>query len=313
MVRQNKQTTKVCVVYDASARTTGPSLNDCLYVGPKLNTKIFNILLRFRIHRIAIIVDIEKAFLMISVAKKDRDVLRFLWYKDVYADQLDLMELRSARVVFGVSSSPFLLNATIRHHLEKYEATQSKIIKKVLRSPYVDDLASGAEDEEQAFQLFTMCKEILREAGFNLRKFYCNSATLQARVNPDDGKEKLLVEENTTPDLAVIEELEESYSSSTLVEGQKLCRGEQKVLGIRWELSTDQLVIRLDDIASAATSLSPTKRNIISLVCRFYAPLGYLTPVVIQFKLFLREHCEAKIDWDQPLSGALMDSWNSLR
>ena len=100
VVRQNKQTTKVRVVYDASARTTGPSLNDCLHVGPKLNTKIFDILLRFRIHRIAIIADIEKAFLMISVAKKDRDVLRFLWYKDVYADQLDLMELRFARVVF---------------------------------------------------------------------------------------------------------------------------------------------------------------------------------------------------------------------
>ena len=108
-VRQNKQTTKVRVVYDASARTTGPSLNDCLHVGPKLNTKIFDILLRFRIHRIAIIADIEKAFLMISVAKKDRDVLRFLWYKDVYADQLDLMELRLARVVFGVSSAPSCL------------------------------------------------------------------------------------------------------------------------------------------------------------------------------------------------------------
>ena len=54
VVRQDKQTTKVRVVYDASARTTGPSLNDCLHVGPKLNTKIFDILLRFRIHHIAI-------------------------------------------------------------------------------------------------------------------------------------------------------------------------------------------------------------------------------------------------------------------
>ena len=61
-------------------------------------------------------------------------------------------------------------------------------------------------------------------------------------------------------------------------------------------------------------SLSPTKRNIVSLVGRFYDPLGYLTPVVVvQFKLFLRELCEAKIDWDQPISGELMDSWNSLR
>ena len=200
VVRQDKQTTKVRVVYDASVRTTGPSLNDCLHVGPKLHTKIFDILLRFRVHRIAIIADIEKAFLMISVAKKDRDVLRFLWYKNVHADQLDLMELRFARVVFGVSSSPFLLNATIRHHLERYEAAQPDLIKKLLKSLYVDDLATGAEDEEQAFQMFTMSKEILKEAGFNLRKFYSSSAALQARVNTDVGKEDPLVDENTKPD-----------------------------------------------------------------------------------------------------------------
>ena len=313
VVRQDKQTTKVRVVYDASARTTGPSLNDCLHVGPKLNTKIFDILLRFRVHRIAIIADIEKAFLMISVAKKDRDVLRFMWYKDVHADQLELMELRFARVVFGVSSSPFLLNATLRHHLEKYEATQPDLIKKLLRSMYVDDLASGAEDEEQAFEMFTLSKEILKEAGFNLRKFYSNSAALQARVNPDTDKVNHLTNENSKPESAAVEELEETYSSSTIGGAKKLRRGEQKVLGVRWDLSTDQLVISLDDIASAAMSLSPTKRNIVSLVGRFYDPLGYLTPIVVQFKLFLRELCKAKIDWDLILSGELMDSWNRLR
>ena len=134
-------------------------------------------------------------------------------------------------------------------------------------------------------------KEIFKEAGFNLRKFYSNSAALQARVNPDAGKVNTLGENNKTPDSAVVEELEESYSSSTLGGGQKLRRGEQKVLGVRWDLSTDQLVINLDDIISAATSLSPTKRNIVSLVGTFYDPLGYLTPIVVQFKLFLRELC----------------------
>ena len=66
------------VVYDASARSSGPSLNDCLYVGPKFNQKTLEVLLRFRSYPIAWIADIEKAFLMISMAPKDRDVLRFL-------------------------------------------------------------------------------------------------------------------------------------------------------------------------------------------------------------------------------------------
>ncbi len=38
--------------------------------------------------------------------------MRFLWYKDVHGDQLDLVELRFARVVFGVSSSPQRNNST---------------------------------------------------------------------------------------------------------------------------------------------------------------------------------------------------------
>ena len=62
VVRQEKKTTKLRVVYDASARSNGPSLNDCLHSGPKFDQKIFDILLRFRLHRCAVMADIEKAF-----------------------------------------------------------------------------------------------------------------------------------------------------------------------------------------------------------------------------------------------------------
>ena len=80
VIKRNKDATKVRIVYDASAKTAkGPSLNDCLHVGPKFNQKIFCILLRFRAYRDPIIADIEKAFLMVAVDEKDRDVLCFLW------------------------------------------------------------------------------------------------------------------------------------------------------------------------------------------------------------------------------------------
>ena len=88
VVRHDKDTTKVRVVHDGSARSDGPSLNDCLHAGPKFHQRIFDILLRFRLHRVAITADIEKAFLMVSVASKDRDVLRFLWFSDVFSDHM---------------------------------------------------------------------------------------------------------------------------------------------------------------------------------------------------------------------------------
>ena len=59
--------------------------------------------------------DIEMAFLMVSVQEKDRDCLRFLWTCDVNGEMPDVIVLRFTRVVFGVNSSPFLLNATIDH------------------------------------------------------------------------------------------------------------------------------------------------------------------------------------------------------
>jgi len=46
IVRQDKKTTKLRVVYDASAKSTGPSLNDCLYTGPKFDQRIMDILLQ---------------------------------------------------------------------------------------------------------------------------------------------------------------------------------------------------------------------------------------------------------------------------
>ncbi|XP_044165250.1 uncharacterized protein LOC122949186 [Acropora millepora] len=75
VIRRDKATTKLRVVYDASARSNGAALNDCLYTGPPLAENIFDILLRFRASRIALTGDVEKAFLMVSIAEEDRDVI----------------------------------------------------------------------------------------------------------------------------------------------------------------------------------------------------------------------------------------------
>ena len=120
VVREDKATSKVRIVYDASARSTGPSLNDCLHTGPNFGQHIFDILLRFRIHSVALAGDIEKAFLMINVDERDLDVLRFLWIRSNSVQPPEIIALRFTRVVFGVNCSPFLLNATIRHHMETY-------------------------------------------------------------------------------------------------------------------------------------------------------------------------------------------------
>ena len=216
VIRYDKDTSKVRIVYDASARSSeGPSLNDCLETRPKFDQ---NILLRFCLHRVAVTADVEKAFLMVSVAKGDRDVLRFLWVDDVLSDQPNLIQLRFTRVVFGVRSSPFLLNATIRHHLEQYRDVQPALVSKLSKAAYVDDIITGAND---AHWLFEEAKRMLAEGGFNLRKFCSISALLQLKVDNYDESHSL----NSLVD-------SETYTSHTLGSKQPVSAGEKNALGI---------------------------------------------------------------------------------
>ena len=142
-----------------------------------------DILLRFRTYRVALAADIEKAFLTVSMAKHDRDMLQFLWTDDVDSDPPTIHDLRFTRVVFSVSSSPFLLNTTIDHHLKKYLASPPDFIKTLQRSIYVDDVVTAADTEDEAYQACAVAKSSMRDGRFNLQKFTTNCRSLQAKIN----------------------------------------------------------------------------------------------------------------------------------
>ena len=178
VVRQDKRTTKLRIVYDASAKSNGLSLNECLHVGPKFNQKIFEILVRFRVHRNGFIADVEKAFLMISVNKCDRDVLRFLWVTDPYQEPAEIKVLRFKRVTFGVTVSPFLLNATMRYHIESYKEERPNVVERLLQSVYVDDVVCGTESAESSIEMFENFRAMLSTGGFNLRKFVTSGQSI---------------------------------------------------------------------------------------------------------------------------------------
>ena len=150
VVREDKNTTKVRVVYDASANGPGTSLNDCLHTGPTLNTLIFDILIRFRVYKVAMIADIEKAFLNIAISPEHRDYFRFFWVDDIRSESPNIVTLRFARLVFGLTCSPAILNAVLHQHLTQYSTTDPSFVTKVLKSLYVDDLASGSDSTELA-------------------------------------------------------------------------------------------------------------------------------------------------------------------
>ena len=160
------------------------------------------------------------------------------------------------KLVFGVSCSPFLLNATVQHHLELHQDSQRTLVDKLLRSFYIDDVITGADTEEDAFRLYTESKELLKSSGFNFRKFTFNNLALQ---------QKFSIAEGVIPTQAC----EETYTQMTLGKAQPSFRGERKVLGVIWNIDLDKIVVDLRIAAKSAVELGLTKRNIVSLSGRF--------------------------------------------
>nr|CAI5841921.1 unnamed protein product [Callosobruchus analis] len=164
--RDDKDTTKIRIVFDASAHAPGlPSLNDVLEQGENLTPHLFHVLLNFRLGAIAIIADIEKAFLQIEVEENDRDALSFLWYEEPIVDASQLSKVvsyRMRRVTFGVNCSPFLLAATFKKHLQSQTENFKDTCEILLQSFYVDDLVVAVDNERMRNEYFVRLNKFWR-------------------------------------------------------------------------------------------------------------------------------------------------------
>ena len=116
-----------------------------------------------------------------------KNYLRFLWYQDIFKENPAIIIYRFLRVVLGVTSSPFLLNATIRHHCEKYLSVNRLFIGHFLRDLYLTDLISGADSVTNGFIFYKEAKNIMLEAGVTLRKWVSSNLELQQLINKDEG------------------------------------------------------------------------------------------------------------------------------
>ncbi|GFX49174.1 integrase catalytic domain-containing protein [Trichonephila clavipes] len=139
-----------------------------------------NIVINLRLNAIAFCSDIKQAFLQICLADEHKNTVRFLWSDDepCVHKRPKLQIYHFNRVNFGVSSSRFLLAATIRHYIEKYKHEFPDTVELLDRNFYVDDLISGGNEFEEALQTSRRAKNIMEAAGMDLRKWITNDANL---------------------------------------------------------------------------------------------------------------------------------------
>ena len=144
MFKESSATTKLRVVFDGSAKTTTAlSLNDRPMIGPKIQKDHFSILVRFRLHQVALSADIAKMYRQVELAKEDKDYHRILC-KNPNSEALG--NYRMTRVTYGIASSSFRSIRPLQILAE--EKTNTKLRLSLTTDMYVDDLLTGCEDSK---------------------------------------------------------------------------------------------------------------------------------------------------------------------
>ena len=165
---------KLRIVFDGSAKDgAGKSLNDYLEPEDNLLLKLPAVVLNFRGGAVGFQSDIKAAFHQVAVKSEDRQYLQFLWSE---------LQLRFARVPFGISCAPFMLLKTIETHLGKYETSDPELCSKIRAGTYMDDICATFHTRQEAEKEMDRMQEMFGAANMQLHK-----SRVSGDSTPDSG------------------------------------------------------------------------------------------------------------------------------
>ncbi|XP_055591260.1 uncharacterized protein LOC129743299 [Uranotaenia lowii] len=290
VIKQASTTTKVRVVFDASAKSSsGISLNEALLVGPVIQDELRALILRSRMKQIMVVADIEKMFRQIGIHEADMPWQSILWRAGP-KKEVETFEL--ATVTYGTKPAPFLATRTLKqlatdeHH--RFPAASRALEEDV----YMDDVITGTDLEEDAIKLCGDLIKLTNSGGFRLRKFASNSTAALREVDPDDQALQQTEEINLDPDPAV------------------------KTLGLVWQPRTDYFRFNFT-IEEVPTDERLSKRKILSAIAMLFDPLGLVGAVTASAKIFMQRLWRLQDDgerlgWDNPVPINVEQEWRNF-
>ena len=246
-------------MFDASSpSSTGTSLNDMMLVGPTVHSSLWEVLLRFRLHRVAITADVSRMYRAVLLDAADKDLHRFVWR---YSQSEPLRDYQMNRVTFGVASSSYAVNMAIKQNALDLAEQYPMAARVVHQSFYVDDVLTGADTVKEAVTLQTQLRELFSRGGFSLHKWNSNN------------KEVLQ---------SIPEELKDKQVQCTMPESLEYT----KTLGVEWNTDLDHFRLTLSVLPSYDTM---TKTVFISDVSRVFDVFGWFSPCTIKMKILFQQ------------------------
>ncbi|KAJ0178490.1 hypothetical protein K1T71_006313 [Dendrolimus kikuchii] len=278
VVREDKETTKVRCVFDASCKSSNNvSLNDCLLIGPKLQQDLRHILMRWRLHPFCIVADIVQMYRQIIVHDDDTDCQR-IWWRFNLNEPVECYKL--VRLTFGTSCAPYLAVKCLQQLAIDEQSKYPTAARITLQDFYMDDLLSGAETEIEIIEIYEQLNKLMDAGGFNLQKWCTNSQELlnHIKTNMQSSNQSLVFKEN---DMV-------------------------KVLGICWNKNSDNFEY-MHQIPNTVTPV--TKRKVLSEIARLYDPLGWIAPVIVTAKTYMQKLWKSGLSWDDEITSDLLKEW----
>lgn len=274
VIKATSTTTKVRVVFDASAKTSkGISLNEILLTGPTVQENLFSILLRFRIYIYAMTSDIAQMYRQILVHPDHHKFQRILYYQN---NSICTFELQ--RVTFGVSAAPFLATRTLNRLADDESSYFPRAAQVLKQDLYVDNLLTGTDSLDEIMQLRDEIIQLVRKGGFELRQWASNH-----KHTLDNFDQQTL-------------DLDCAINDDPV----------SKTLGIVWNSLTDEFIYTVNPLDY---SQKVTKRTILSDIARIFDPLGILGPVILAAKIIIQDCWKSNVHWDEAVPQELHSRW----
>ncbi|KAK3515917.1 hypothetical protein QTP86_004881, partial [Hemibagrus guttatus] len=217
--------------------------------------------------------------LQFYVQERDRDYLRFLWWKDGDTNSV-LQDYRMKVHLFGAVSSPVCANYGLRYLANEYSQSHTLGAQFIMRDFYVDDGVTSAETVEKAIQLAKEAREVWVKGGLRL-KFISNDNTVLQSIPASERAVNFETKDLTFNDMPP-----------------------ERALGIHWNTQSDSFEFHVP-----LKGQPTTHRSILSAVASIFDPLGFVAPYVLNGKKILQEMCRQGTGWDDPLSPALSPRW----
>ena len=272
-VFKDSVSTPLRIVFDCSSKNGNKlSLNDTLLSGPSMVPELTKVLMRFRTDNYAITSDIKRAFLNIALAEEDRDATRFLWSENPYEKELKVKIYRFKSVLFGATCSQFILNATLKHHLENVAPEDQIHASNLNRNLYVDNIFHTSNVAVDIDKFYDKATEIMADAALELRGWATNAEEIATKI-------------------AINKTLDE--------------RPNVPLLGLYWNVNDDTLSMKPHPVKLQTF----TKRAVLQALAAQYDPIGLVSPALLPAKIFMQEIWQQKYGWDDVLSEQMINKW----